>query len=718
MRRCGFIFYVAAAAFVACVSFAASSVVAEQTGRPDILIADFESETYGDWKTTGEAFGPGPAEGTLPHQMAVSGYEGKRLVNSYYGGDKPTGTLTSPPFEIQRRYINFLIGGGGYPDETYIELLIDGKSVRKAVGPNTRPGGSEELDWTNWDVSEFEGKTAVLRIVDARSGGWGHINVDQIVQSDTSAQSLGTVELPITKPLLLVPVARDAQRIRVELSLGEEVVRYFQFTPAFDDESLLYWASLDVKPFVGKTLILRTNPRKAAADLAERLRQGDAPVVPENVYHEPFRPQFHFTPRTGWTNDPNGLVYFNGEYHLFFQHNPFGIKWGNMTWGHAVSRDLLHWEEVGDAILPNRLGTIFSGSAVVDHDNTSGLGEPGKPVMCCFHTSAGSPFTQSLVYSHDGRTFIPYAGNPIIENIEGSNRDPKVIWYAPGKHWVLVLYVRRGFMHIFTSKNLIDWELASICDFPNAHECPELFPLPVDGAPNNVKWVIWEAGGRHMIGTFDGKTFTPETDVLPSEWGGNCYAGQTYNDEPKGRRVFIGWMRSNGQAYPDMPFNQQMTFPREFSLRTTPEGIRLFAKPIDEIAQLAEETIRIESQPLTAEDDPLSGVSSETADIDLVVDPGESTKISLTCRGFEIAYTPQDRRLTCGGKTLELPADGKPLHLRVLVDRTSVEVFAQDGRYVLSFVVPIDPENRSYVLSSEGPAKVERLVFSKLRSIW
>src|SRR5262245_7668498 len=157
--------------------------------RPDLLLADFEGKDWGDWKATGDAFGPGPARGTLPNQMPVTGFLGKGLVNSYHGGDGTTGTLTSPAFRLQRKYVNFLIGGGKYPGKTCINLLIDGKVVRTATGPNDRPGGSEALDWHTWDVGGLAGKSAVIQIVDDHTGGWGHVCVDHIVQSDRKRQS-------------------------------------------------------------------------------------------------------------------------------------------------------------------------------------------------------------------------------------------------------------------------------------------------------------------------------------------------------------------------------------------------------------------------------------------------------------------------------------------------------------------------------------------------
>ena len=222
----------------------------------------------------------------------------------------------------------------------------------------------------------------------------------------------------------------------------------------------------------------------------------------QTAYKEAYRPQFHFTPKTNWTNDPNGLIYYKGEYHLFFQHNPFGIDWGNMTWGHAISRDLVHWKQLPHALHPDELGTIFSGSGVVDWNNTGGFQAGDESVLVNFYTSAGShapkevPFTQSIAYSNDrGRNWAKYEGNPVIEHIVGSNRDPKVIWHEPTQKWVMALYLDQNDYALFGSTNLKEWTRLSDLQIPDT-ECPDIFELPVDDDPDNTKWVFWGAAGK------------------------------------------------------------------------------------------------------------------------------------------------------------------------------------------------------------------------------
>ncbi|MCY3020721.1 MAG: glycoside hydrolase family 32 protein [Planctomycetota bacterium] len=605
-------------------------------GEDDILIADFEGDTYGEWKTTGEAFGPGPARGTLPNQMEVTGFLGKGLVNSFHKGDGTTGTLTSPPFKIERKFINFLIGGGGYLDETYIALLADGKAVRTATGPNTQPGGSEELAWHSWDVTDLAGKEAVIQIVDKRTGGWGHINVDHILQSTTKKQT------------------------------PEEEI-----------------------------------------NVAE-------------LYNETYRPQFHFTARKNWLNDPNGLVFYKGEYHLFFQHNPTGIDWGNMTWGHAVSPDLIHWEQLRNAIEPDKLGTIFSGSAVVDWNNTTGFQKGDEKTIVAIYTAAGNPFTQCIAYSNDcGRTFAKYDKNPVLPHIVGGNRDPKVVWYAPGKVWVMALFKDKDIFAFFSSPDLKTWTQLQDMAVPGCGECPDFFEMPVDGDKNNRKWVWTAANGHYLIGTFDGKTFTKESGPHVADHGKNYYAVQTYSDIPEedGRRIQIAWM--NGGKYPRMPFNQQMSFPCEMKLRTLPEGLRICRTPVKEIEALRAKEHKWNDATLKPGDNPLADISGDLFDVRAEFELGDATEFGFRARGQAVTYSVKDKKLSCLGRSAELAPIANRIKLQILLDRTTIEAFGNDGKVSMtSCFVPKVKDKSMEAFAVGGSVKIVSLSVYELKSAW
>ncbi len=691
----------------------------------DILIADFESETYGNWKVTGEAFGPGPAAGTLPGQMQVSHFLGKRLVNSFYNGDNSTGTLTSPSFKIQRRYINFLIGGGMYPGEACINLILNGKVVRTATGPNDRPGGSEALSWHNWDVSDLKGKSATIQIVDKRTGGWGHINIDHIVQSEQKIEPVDlTREIRLQDRYLHLPVKHGAPKQYVFISVDDETVLDFDIRLTADEPD--YYAFIDTTPWKNETVTIRLADSFGKDPNLLAVITNDPKIKStEPFYREKHRSQFHFSSRIGWNNDSNGMVYYKGEYHLFYQHNPYDWAWGNMTWGHAVSTDLVHWKELGDAIHPDHLGTIFSGSAVIDHDNTAGFQTGDEKPMVCFYTSAGGrnrasrgqPFTQSIAYSNDrGRTFTKYEDNPIIGHINGGNRDPKVIWHEPTSQWVMVLYLDNREMGFFVSEDLKNWEMTG--KLKCFHECPELFELPVDGNPENTKWVLYGASGDYLLGSFDGREYTPETDPIRFQHGNCFYASQTFNNIPEsdGRRIQIAWARV---ATPGMPFNQMMTFPVSLTLRTTDKGIRMFAEPVREINKLHAKKYAWKNTNIKPGENPLSAITGELFHITAELKPENATECGLRIRGVPIVYDAAGRQLKCKGKTASLEPENGRIRLEILVDRGIIEIFANDGRvYMPIGGLLTDNEKTLELFTTGGSTLLESLQVFELRSAW
>ena len=442
--------------------------------------------------------------------------------------------------------------------------------------------------------------------------------------------------------------------------------------------------------------------------------------MPDDIlYTETHRPQFHFTPKYNWTNDPNGLVYYEGEYHLFFQHNPTGITWGNMTWGHAISTDLVHWTQLKHALHPDELGTIFSGSAVVDWHNSAGFQIGDEKALVVFYTSAGKepvPFTQSIAYSNDrGRTWTKHENNPVIGHIRAQNRDPKVFWHAPSEQWIMALYLDANDYTIYGSKDLKAWE--QLCDLtlPGVTECPDLFELSVDGDRANTRWVYWGANGGYLLGQFDGRNFTAETDVLNAEHGRHGYAAQTWSDTPDGRLLQISWMR--GGKYPAMPFNQQMSFPVELSLRTTPAGIRLCREPIAEIGLLHHETYQWDNYTLAPGTDIVPATKSQLFDIRLEIEPNDATSFGVKIRGIDLRY--EGGKISFQGTEAPLaPIDGR-LVLQLLVDRTSLEIFGHRGELSMSICyLPEAADNPLVFYAEDGVAHIVSLAVHPLRSAW
>ena len=496
----------------------------------------------------------------------------------------------------------------------------------------------------------------------------------------------------------------------IHFIIDGKIEREFEVSLTIDEPD--FWIFLDVSEFKGKKANLQTIEENETLD---KIYQANSYPGEENIYKEHLRPQFHFSTRRGWINDPNGLVYHDGEYHLFYQHNPFGWSYGsdaNKAWGHAISKDMIHWEVLRDAIHPDNLGGIYSGSAVVDKLNTTSFQTGDEKPIVCIYTSAGGktpwskdkPFTQSIAFSNDrGRTFTKYSGNPVQEHIRLSNRDPKVIWYTPLNQWVIVLYLDDDEMGFFTSKDLKSWQLESKYKRDKLHECPELFELNIDGNKSNKKWILYAANGRYDIGQFDGKKFIPETKSIRLHYGNCFYASQTFNNIPKedGRRIQIAWGVIPMQG---MPFNQQMLFPVELTLRTTEDGPRLFAQPINEIKKIYGQNWIFQDNVVEEGQQSILGESFDVGfyDISAEFEIGSAERFGLIINNIQITYETKEQKLYCQERYASLkPMEGK-IKFRILVDRTTLELFANDGQIYMPIRTHIDITKLSELYSKFG----------------
>jgi sucrose-6-phosphate hydrolase SacC (GH32 family) len=451
----------------------------------------------------------------------------------------------------------------------------------------------------------------------------------------------------------------------------------------------------------------------------------------EPLYREKYRPQFHFSPRKGWTNDPNGLVFYKGEYHLFFQHNPFDVKWGNMTWGHALSTDMVHWTQVENALEPDKLGTMYSGSAVVDWQNTAGFQKGEEKTIVLIYTAAGGtspesqgqPHTQCIAYSTDrGRTFTKYAGNPVVPHIVGGNRDPKVVWHEPTSQWIMALFLEGNTFGFLASRDLKKWTMLHHITVPKVAECPDFFEMPVENEPGVSKWIWTGANGNYLIGSFDGRRFVPEVMTTALSSGQNYYAAQTFSDLPGNRRVQMAWM--NGGQYPGMPFNQQMSCPYEFKLRKQGYGsYRIHALPIQEIEALRGTLRSWKDLELKAGENPLAGVSGELWDIAAEIEIGAAKEVGFRVRGRAVSYQVKPNAggnsLSSADLTAQMGLRSGRIKLRVLVDRTTVEVFGNDGEVVIpTCFLPPDGNSALELFATGGVARVISLDLYPMQPAW
>ncbi len=527
-----------------------------------------------------------------------------------------------------------------------------------------------------------------------------------------------------------------------------------------------YTVPFDLSPYKGRNVVLNitTSQNRATVREAKEDACWNNMSVTDSfpaANREKFRPAFHHTPVYGWMNDPNGMFYKDGVWHLYYQWNPYGSKWQNMTWGHSSSTDLINWQHHPAAIEPDGLGTVFSGSCAIDKDDTAGF---GSDAVIALYTSAAASQVQSLAHSNDnGNTFEIYPGNPVI-TLESEARDPNMFWNEATGEWNLVLaHALEHEMLVFTSPDMKQWTLQSafgkgLGAQDGVWECPDLFELAVDGS-DQKKWVMIcniNPGGpfggsatQYFIGEFDGKTFTPDRDAdgnVPTKWmdyGKDHYATVSWSNAPDNRRTVIGWM-SNWQyaaEVPTMQYRSANTLPREIGLFRASDGeIYTSCTPSPEIGALRGNA-SVKKRSFTA------GKKSRTfalpeanggiCEITLEITPKKGVPVNLTLANeagnkVEMVYNPAESTFSFdryqSGQTdfsQDFPAittapaftDGGNLRLRIFIDRSSIEVFEQNGRFAMTnLVFPESPYTTLSVNAPAGNARIENLAIYPLRT--
>jgi len=556
---------------------------------------------------------------------------------------------------------------------------------------------------------------------------------------------------------LMLPVqeANDDATVNVVVDGKLDRTIYVRLAKSKVDYSMPF----DLSPYKGHDVVLniitsqsRTTVREVKEDACWNNFQLTDTIDISNK--EKYRPAFHHTPQYGWMNDPNGMFYKDGKWHLYYQWNPYGSKWQNMTWGHSSSSDLVKWEHLPAAIEPNGLGTVFSGSSAIDRENSAGF---GKDAVIAMYTSAGASQIQSIAYSHDnGETFTIYPANPVI-TLESEARDPNMFWNPETKQWTLILaHALDREMLIFTSADMKEWTLQSsfgkgLGAQDGVWECPDLFELPVDGT-DLKKWVLicninpggpfGGSGIQYFIGDFDGKTFKADTDesgAVPTKWldyGKDNYALVSWSDAPDNRRTAIGWM-SNWQYAAEVPtrqFRSANTLPREISLFiSTDNQIYAASVPSPELTGLRgnpvadKKSVNVNKKGKTIL---LPTENDGICEILLNVDPGKAGSVTLTFsndRGEKsvLTYDPDNETLSFDRResgivdfSQDFPAvtetptfnGGGTLPLRIFVDRSSMEIFANEGKGVMTnLVFPTVPYTNLGISADGGNAKVRNL---------
>ncbi len=549
---------------------------------------------------------------------------------------------------------------------------------------------------------------------------------------------------------LLLPIQEKSPEVKVTVNYPDSISQSPYFIRLAQD-SIDYWVKLDVKNFKGKTVSLEFEGLEKNSFALKNIKQSDSF---DFDYKEKYRPAYHFTPVYGWMNDPNGMVYLDGEYHLFYQYNPFGAMWGNMHWGHAVSTDLTSWTYLPVAIGPDSLGAIFSGSAVIDKYNTAGFGENA---MVAIYTSAGKVQTQSIAYSTDkGRTFTKYDKNPVIANPDIPDfRDPKVFWHKESNQWVMALATKQT-ITFYGSPNLKEWSRLSefgegIGDHGGVWECPDLFPLSYNGKTKWVLLVSINPGGpnggsatQYFVGDFDGKTFKPDALPYPLwiDYGRDNYAGVTWSNIPEadGRRIFIGWMSNWDYAnqVPSKYFRSANTVPRELKLASNGNHLILTSYPVKEINALKnKEKNLIDDITVTTEYriEKLLSVNEGTYEIEFTLQPENTDIFGFSLENtknekIEVKFDKAAKQIILDRRTSGLSAfkdnfasemkapltAGKEYRIRLLVDKASVELFVNEGETVMtSIFFPTENMNTLRLFTAKGEMKVSGIRISGIK---
>ncbi|MFC4590006.1 GH32 C-terminal domain-containing protein [Sphaerisporangium corydalis] len=453
------------------------------------------------------------------------------------------------------------------------------------------------------------------------------------------------------------------------------------------------------------------------------------PTTSEGAYDEPYRGQFHFSSRGGWMNDVNAPLYYRGTYHLFYQHNPHGLNWDTMHWGHATSPDLVHWTQLPIALEPGvHPGDLWSGAGVVDTANTSGLKTGTDDPIVVFTGTNGV----SVAYSTDGaRTFTSFDGGRKVATPGGESRDPKVFWHAATRRWVMAVWSNEGGngVSIYTSPDLLRWTYASRFTAPWLFECPDMFPLPLDGG-GTVKWVLSDAGLEYVVGAFDGTTFTTtwagpqRMDYGANNPGGTMYAALTFGNMPGGRIVQMAWQPGNRGA----TWTGNASFAAELGLRTYPEGMRVVRNPVAEIATIRADHRTWAGRTITAApaSNPLAGIAGDTYEVTAVFDTATATASEFGLRLHTRADGTYERQVAYdrAAQTLygaPLAPSGGRVKVRALVDRGQLEIFGNDGRLSYSDNVNFrgSPAAQGIsVYATGGSVRLVSLEYNRLQRIW
>lgn len=516
------------------------------------------------------------------------------------------------------------------------------------------------------------------------------------------------MKVTIQSKYLVFPVNTNAEKRNLVFWSSERQV--YKLNIQLDNLTPDFNAYIDVSAYKGETLDITVSPEMEIV-----FRESDTMDIP-GLYAEPRRPQIHFSSKNGWLNDPNGLVYWNGIYHMFYQHNPACNSWENMHWGHAVSNDLIHWEEKDISLFPDNRGMMFSGSAIVDHHNLLGKNNEQSVAAVLFYTTT-EPFCQNISYSTDNfETVKHYAGNPVVPHIKGDNRDPKVIFCEEMNCYIMALYTDGEEYCILKSDNLTEWFEVQRILLPGDNECPDIFPLEDENG--NRRWVLMGASDRYLIGAFQGGRFVPEQSVMSLHYGNAAYAGQTFSNLPDGRTIRIVWEHWFNK---ESNFNCQMGIPMELSMEQFNDRFYVQAKPIQEIEKLYKDTICYKNIWISQENKFCKVLKDSPYMIKISRDMPESGELECEIFGKKIHINFDINQICMNTWKAPLSLTKKVVDLIILIDRCGIEMYTDNGKMYMSWLseeTVCDRTQPMLTLNASQEMCLERVELHELESIW
>ncbi|MGE4489815.1 MAG: glycoside hydrolase family 32 protein [Kiritimatiellales bacterium] len=722
-----------------CCSVTRAVAVRIQGIAPEPLFenSDFESGTLQNWTKSGNAFDCHPTRGdnsalrdkpAVPHGNFWIGtfehYNGQQGQPGQVQGDDKTGTLQSIDFIVKKRFINFLIGGGSTPSACTVEIWVENQLFYSATGKNT-----EKMELCSVDVSSVMDRFACVIIRDEAVGSWGHIDADWFTASDRALSGTVAVskELKVNGKYLLVPVrsdtgARETGEI-IRLEKEGALLREFRVEFPENGRSADWTAAYPVDELLEETVTLTSRNGTLPAkymDAMDQITVGDVIPDRDSDYALPYRDQFHFSPRRGWNNDVNGLVYNNGTYHLYYQYNPFNIGWDNMHWGHASSTDLIRWAEHDIVLFQNSMDDMmYSGGGFLYPRDSAGVASSGVIPQYAAFTSTGRG--ECLAYSLDGGfSFTELPENPVLKH---NGRDPKIIWHEPTQQWIMAVFEitdeimdpppidsipdrrRRDSIAFYSSKNLKEWTFESRFIHPDRnaiHECPELFEVAVEGRPEETRWILYGVENRYFIGQFNGHEFVMESGPFSGETG-VARAAQMVSDAPDGRKIQIAWARGGvyRNRWPNQRFSQGFMLPKEVALHETPDGLRLYFYPVKEVDSLRGRQLG-------------SLASPSVEDADKLLKSGEGKLLDVLVE-YELGDAAE-MEFAVNGQSVSVKESGS---LRILSDRTITEAFVNEGKQAFGFRrgdKNFDDVNCGITLSGKG--NITNLTVFEMKSMW